>query len=112
MAQVLNYYKWPDRGEGSISFRENGGATQTFDFSETTFDYSDMLDAYSEGNYTPEQANAVATLMLACGRASKMVYSAVESGASDWNMQFGLINYLRYNPGTKLLLRDFMSQKE
>lgn len=34
-----------------------------------------MLDNYTQGNYNSTEANAVATLMYACGIASDMQYA-------------------------------------
>lgn len=109
MAQVLHYNKWPDVGEGRVPVPESSNPSAGFTFERHPIDYTQMLDIYENGNYTEEQANAVAELMLACGRASLMNYSPSASGALDINMQAGLIQYLKYNPGTGIHRRDYMS---
>ncbi len=110
MAQVLNYNKWPDVGKGHVQFAEN--SRNYYHFEEHPFDYSQMLDIYANGDYTEAQANAVAELMLACGRAVRMGYSPSASGAADMNLHRGLIKYLKYNPGTGIRLRDYMTLDE
>lgn len=100
MAQNINYYEWPQKGEGS----RNG-----INFANTTYDYAHMLDNYESVQYTNQEALAVATLMRHCGAAVDMNYSPSASGAVDQMIQYGLINHFRYNPGTRLLYRDYMS---
>lgn len=48
----------------------------------TTFDWDNMLDSYS-GDYTDEQANAVATLMRYVGQAEHMEYGTTLVGGSE-----------------------------
>lgn len=107
MAQVLNYNKWPDVGEGSAQCTENDNLW--YRFNKHPLDYSLMLDDYATVDYTPEQAKAVAELMAVCGRAVSMNYSPYGSGAVDMNMHAGLINHLKYNPGTGIRYRDYMT---
>ena len=92
MAQILYYHKAPLHGVGTHSVGvpfDYPTATYTFDFGNTTFDWDNMIDEYS-GNYTPEQANAVATLMYACGIASDMQYAPDGSGTYTKNASDGL----------------------
>ena len=110
MAQVLNYNKWPDVGEGAVQCRENDNIW--YRFKNHPLDYTQMLDDYAASEYTPEQAKAVAELMAVCGRAVYMNYSPYGSGAADMNMHAGLINYLKYNPGTGIRYRDYMTLNE
>lgn len=102
MAQNLNFYEWPPRGEGE----RNG-----INFAETEYDYANMLDVY-RGSYTDVEADAVATLMRHCGAAVDMNYSPSASGATDQMIHYALINHFRYNPGTRLVFRDYMSVKD
>lgn len=102
MAQVMKYHAWPPTGRGS----ENG-----IDFSDYTYDYSQMLDNYY-GSSTARQRTEVATLMLHAGYASKMSYSASGSGATDANMHRALMDNFRYNPGTRLNFRDYTTAQK
>lgn len=115
MAQVLNYNKWPDAGEGILENPED--STQTFEFSQYKIDYANMLSNYSyneykNGAYSEEEVNAVASLMLVCGQASSIKWGVLASGSTDHDMQLGLIKYLKYNPGTKLILRDLIGNEK
>lgn len=101
MAQVMNFYQWPPNGTGernNISF-------------ETAYDWQHMLDSYSS-SYTEQEANAVATLMRHCGAATDMNYSTSGSGTSDASMHRALLQYFRYNPGTRLMFRDYVTLTE
>lgn len=102
MAQVLKYHAWPPRGRGSA----NG-----VNFDEYTYDFANMLDHYY-GESTSIQRTEVATLMLHCGYAAKMNYSATGSGANDANMHRALMENFRYNPGTRLNFRDFTTAEK
>ena len=103
MAQVMNFWEWPQTGQGSHSYNSNG--TQTVNFASTTYDWANMKDSYS-GSYTNAQATAVATLMYSCGVAVEMNYGA-SSGAQTIRFpasstsyacaQNALWNYFKYN---------------
>lgn len=106
-AQVLRYWKYPVTGTGEVSYRWNGGnTTLKYDFTAHTFDYDNMTDTYGDTS-TDAQRQAVAELMLAAGMASEMEYSMTFSGSTDTYAALGLIKYLGYDAGVKLLYRDF-----
>lgn len=113
MAQVMKYFNYPTKGQNSIGFHCQ---TQTvnedlyLNFSEVTFDWANMLDSYN-GNYTPDQANAVATLMKAAGYSVKMMYSN-ESGAYSHDIAGALYNYFGYDQGVSTQYRDMYSYSD
>ncbi|MDE6287543.1 MAG: C10 family peptidase, partial [Muribaculaceae bacterium] len=81
MAQVVNYHRIPaTKGTGKISYVWNK-QTLEFDFDSTPFDWDNMLDIY-DYNATEVQEDAVATLMYACGVATRMDYGLWGSGAN------------------------------
>lgn len=106
MAQVLNYYKYPAKGTGSITYKIDvqrdsygnvvSGTDWSFDFANTTFDWDNMLDTYGE-NATDAQRKAVATLMSACGASVQMNYSPAESGAFSLYVPQALIKFFGYS---------------
>lgn len=77
MAILMNYYQYPQKGNGSHSYVWNR-TRLSFNF-ETPLKWDLMLDSYADGNYTTEEANAVAQLMKGCGTILEMNYSPVES---------------------------------
>lgn len=81
LAQVLMYYKYPKELKADIP----AYVTSTLKIEMPAvakgekYDWDNMLPQYS-ANYTQEQADAVAKLMLHCGEATKMDYAS-SSGA-------------------------------
>ena len=82
MAQVMMYWKYPNELKADIQ----GYKTSTHELTVAgelkgqKYDWDNMLPSYSNVNYNQTQADAVAKLMLHCGKAVKMNYS-MESGA-------------------------------
>lgn len=107
MAQVINKHKWPVTGSGVNTYTPHYTDTPlTFDFGATTFDWANMKDSYGS-SYTDAEAQAVATLMAACGNASLMEYGEYESGAYPYDAVYGMVNYLGYDKSAVLAERDF-----
>lgn len=106
MAQVINTYKWPETGKGSIS-NSSAGNRVTLDFSSLTFKWNQMIDNYSNGRGTAEQRNAVAELMYACGMAAQMKYGTDASGANGIDAAAGLVRYLNYDKGLTYRERSY-----
>lgn len=82
MAQVMMYWKYPkelkaDINEYKTSTHELTVAGET---KGQKYDWDNMLPSYSNVNYTQTQADAVAKLMLHCGKVVEMDYGE-ESGA-------------------------------
>lgn len=105
IAQVMKIYEYPQRGRGTKSYQWNG-STLSLDFSDVTFDWTNMCDVY-DGTQTPAQNNAVATLMYAAGIASEMDYGTGGSGAMDTHTAVGLVENFGYDRGLALLYRNY-----
>lgn len=98
MAQAVKYFNYPTTGQGAVSYYPtNVGKTITMDFSQTTFDWDNMLDVYGYSGYTNSQALAVATLMKACGYAVEMNYGSDASGAQGRDIATALKTYFNYD---------------
>lgn len=82
MAQVMMYWKYPNELKADINEYE----TYTHklpvagELKGQKYDWDNMLPTYTNNNYTQTQADAVAKLMLHCGKAVEMDYGE-ESGA-------------------------------
>ena len=82
MAQVMMYWKYPNELKADIQ----GYKTSTHELTVAgelkgqKYDWDNMLPSYSNVNYNQTQADAVAKLMLHCGKAVEMDYGE-ESGA-------------------------------
>lgn len=96
MAQIMNYWQWPKQGNGQHT-NTRSGAHETRDFSQSVYDWNNMLEAYIEGSYNDTQANAVARLMADIGTASNMGYSRYESGAYSIDAFMALPRYFGYD---------------
>lgn len=100
MAQVLNYHEIPVHGIGTrtIYYPQGNvnGTAVTADFENDYYDWNNMLDTYTAGNFTEEEANAVALLMRDCGVAANMQYGGHAeqgSGAYSTDAAAGLRTY-------------------
>lgn len=96
LAQVLYTHKTPIEGSGSRT--NTSWSPITFDYNGYEPDYENMIDQYTSGpnagQYTQEQVDAMAKLMLACGVAVNMSYSSDGSGAYTDQAAEGLIQYM------------------
>ena len=87
MAQIMKYWEWPSQGRGAHTNRtypdnweqllnegrfdelKAGHVIATVDFSQSEYDWDNMLDTYGN-TFTDKQAEAVAKLMLDCNTAA------------------------------------------
>ena len=102
MAQVMKYYSYPARGQGSVSYAYVGNDGLTYfvetDFSKSTYDWEKMRDAYTPGdNSSEEEKQAVAKIMADCGAAVEMEYGQYDSGAYDMDVAQALKDHFAYD---------------
>ncbi|MDY5656998.1 MAG: C10 family peptidase [Prevotella sp.] len=102
MAQVIRYHQYPTQLQHDIpSYTSQSGFTSSvIPASSTTYDYDKMLEQYVSGNYSDEQASAVATLMLHCGCAVQMEYGVAGSYAITSSTSHVLGAYFAYDKST------------
>lgn len=83
MAQVMMYWKYPNELKADINEYETSTHKLTIagETKGQKYDWDNMLPTYTNNNYTQTQADAVAKLMLHCGKAVEMDYGE-ESGAN------------------------------
>ena len=110
-AQIMRKHKYPAKGSGKTSYEWNG-QTLSADFSQSSYQWDQMLDHYTEGSYSEEQGNAVALLMRDLGYAINMDYTTIESGTSDTNMTFVLWFNFGYDLNIRQLKRDYCTLEE
>ena len=114
VAQVMNYYRWPDVGTGSHSYVCNvNGSTRTelsADYSQSYYQWDLMLDAYNADS-SVESCEAVAKLMSDVGISMDMGYGS-SSGASEVAALQALKRYFKYNKKSYLLNRDCYGAEE
>ena len=114
MTEVMYYWKWPVQGEGSYTYNDSTGCGQVLsaDFSSHTYDWDNVLNHYEEGQYTQQQADAIALPSLDCGIAVNMRYGAGSSAARSIRQPMALVNYFGYDCGLQMHFRDFYSLAE
>lgn len=114
MAEVMYYYRYPERGTGSHTYTDSLGCKQTLtaNFADHVYDWDNILDAYVEGEYTQKQVDAVAQLLSDCGIAVNMRYTPAESGAYTIYQPLALTNYFGYDRGVQIYFRDFFTWQE
>ena len=106
MAQVMNYFQYPEKGQGSIEYIcYSLSRNLKLDFSTVTFDWANMLDSYS-GQSTAAQKEAVATLMMAAGYSVQMSYSTNQSGAVSGYIPGALYKYFNYDSSVTYVSRN------
>ena len=114
VAQVMNYYEWPDVGRGSHSYVCNVNDMTTtelsVDFSQSVYQWDLMLDEYNQ-NSSPESCEAVAKLMADVGISMDMGYGS-SSGASEVAALRSLKRYFKYNDNSYILNRDYYGADE
>ncbi|MDO4160448.1 MAG: C10 family peptidase [Prevotellaceae bacterium] len=100
MAQIMNYYEYPESGIGYGEYSVTNTAGTTTSYTDQaingTYDWDNMLDSYTMG-WTSEQASAVSTLMFDAGKASKMQYASDASGAYDYDAATGFCLNFQYD---------------
>ena len=101
MAQVMYYWQWPKQTVAEIP----GYTSVTKKFAMpaiaagTPIDWGNMVPKYT-GSETDAQNQAVAELMLLCGTAVQMNYTANSSAASASYVADAWVNYLDYDAAT------------
>lgn len=109
-AQVMYHHKYPEHGEGKHSYRWRGN-TISMDFSQTVFDWDDMLPQYKK-DYTQTQSDAVAELMYAVGVSCNMSYGSSASGAGMGTSMRALVEYFDYDAGIRVLYKDYVDEEQ
>jgi hypothetical protein len=112
MAQILNYYKYPEATTATIpGYTTVNKQITVDDIPVTTIDWANMKNKYT-GNESAVQKDAVATLMQLCGASIKMDYSYNDSYAYIFYVSESLRNYFDYDAGTRHADRRYYFAKE
>lgn len=107
MAQVMKYWNYPEHGIGS--HKAAYAPYYTADFANTTYDWANMLNEYTSGWETPQEIDAVSTLMLHCGVSVDMQWNTTSSAAVSVYSGYALSTYFGYNQNIYAETRDFVS---
>ena len=114
VAQVMKYWNYPDTGYGSHSYTHASLGTQSANFGNTGYAWSNMPDSLNSSSSTTE-VNAVATLMYHVGVAVEMIYGVSTAGGSGAYTQNEGRNPLHYGttqvPSAENALRYFFKYR-
>ena len=107
MAQILNYYKTPDKNLIPIpAYTTKSRNIQMPEIAPTTIDWVAMDENYKVGTHTDASENAVAQLALLCGQAIQMDYTSISSGADLYTLPNAFINYFGYSKNIRVANRN------
>jgi len=90
MTQIMKYYNYPSKGEGSHSYDAGEYGTLSADFGNTVYHWDNMPNSLSTYN------DDVATLLYHAGVAVNMQYGPNGSWAYFIDASLALKNYFRY----------------
>ena len=114
LAQVMHYWRWPNRGVGSHTYIDSTGCglVLTADFAHE-YRWDLMRDVY-EGEVDSTDAGLLAAgqLFRDCGIAVDMRYGLHASGARSVRQPIALCRWFGYDAGVQLHFRDFFSRQE
>ncbi len=94
MAQVMNFWNYPETGRGEIAFF--WGQYDNVNFGETEYKWDEMTETINDVSL-----NAIAELIYHCGVSVDMNYGYDGSGASITKSYFALKQNFKYKPGLK-----------
>lgn len=103
MAQILNYYKYPAKGQGKggyfiVNTSPLGNGTDTTEVSasiEGVYQYDLLKDKYDSKE---TDKDAISTLMFDCGKSVYMTYTPKESGSTYYWAVRGFADNFQYDP--------------
>ena len=105
MAQVMKYFNYPPKGNGSNTYVHSHYGVLSVNFSDVTYDWADMTNTVN-GNSSQNTINAVATLIYDCGVQVDMDYTPVGSGSSCYIAANSFIQYFGYRNTIANIPRD------
>lgn len=115
--QVMKYWNHPTTGYGSHTYNHYGqngfysAGEQSADFGATTYDWAHMPYRLT-GLSSPEEVEAVATLMYHVGVGMETWHDYIGSGSYGINSQNALVKYFKYAPDATCIERQNYSDSE
>ncbi|MFP4047956.1 MAG: C10 family peptidase [Bacteroidales bacterium] len=104
MAQVMNYYEYPDIGEAWHNYEHPDYGFQKAIFDTVYYQWNDMPDVTS--------SDAIAKLMYHCAVSVDMNFAPEGSGAYDRDVPLSLANYFRYKQSIDFVKKSEYSETE
>lgn len=107
LSMILHHWKYPVDSIPEVpgyAYMSNSGWLELQTLPSIRFDWDNMLDVYTDGGYTVEQADAVAMLMRHVGQAEKTSYMTNGSSANDDNI-FEAVKFFGYDEGVNKVIK-------
>ena len=113
MAQVMYYYKWPERPTAPIpAYTTTSVHINMPELPIVNFDWNLMQDTYMSDDTTSAAALAAARLTLYCAQSVEMDYLGGAAGATSTRIPMMLSTYFDYEPSAHSIGRDNYSSQE
>ena len=110
--QVMRFHKWPASPIADVEWENNiTGEVEFCELKSHVYDWDNMLYNYTS-EYSEEQGNAVARLMVDFGKASKSVYMPGMTGNNSPNIAYALVNVFDYSPDLFIAKRSDYTYEE
>ena len=110
MAQIINYWGNQVQTRGIHSYETDYG-TLTVNFDSAHYDFVHMPAQLTDSS-SPQEIQAVATLMRDCGVAAVMNYGATVSTSYEPVARVALINFFRFSPNLSQVSKKYFSKDE
>lgn len=113
LSQIFYYHKSAGTPQGSATVgvpHDHPLQYYTVDFAQLDYDWNQMLDTYTVGNYTQEQAHAVAELCYTVGVACDMMYDYTASGTMSNVTALAMKRNFGLPESCRLVTRDEYSE--
>lgn len=101
MAQIMNYWRWPERGHGS--HRNVLDNTLYVDFNESVYDWGNMALTYTADS-SQAKIDAVSKLMYDCGMSVDMNYPI--SGTYSTLIPQAFMSYFNYSSQARRIKKN------
>lgn len=114
MAQIMNYWKYPEQGAGYHSYvpeKNKKYGTLSASFANTAYDWDNITNEYNQYS-TATQNKAIATLMYHCGVALEMDYGVDVSGTYTNRIPNAMKTYFLYDSNLEYVWKDNYSHSD
>ena len=95
MGQIMKYWNYPERGNGTHTYNPDGYEQQTANFGETDYHF-ELMPLALDSTSTEEDYFYIAQFLHHCGIAVDMQYSGHGSGAYSFSVPPALESYFGY----------------
>lgn len=109
LAQILNYWKWPERGHGL--HHNSMDTTLCVNYDESVYDWEHTLTEYKPDS-EKKLIQEIQKIMYDCGVAVNMQYASNGSAAFTSALCNAFYTYFDYKTTARLIYRDEMNDLE